>query len=320
MPTGLFNTQNTVGIREDLTNVLTNISPLETPFFSSIGRTKATNTLHEWQTITLAAAAANANVEGASATPASGNTTTRVGNRTQIFTKPVKVSGTQLNVDEAGRANEWAFQLDLKAKELARDIEYQLVGSTAAAAGDVSGDTARQLEGLGFNAATNATAGWLSSNVETLLTTASDTGTRKNMSETNFNNLLQTCWTAGGKPDAIHTAAYLKRVISSFSANATRYSTVQFSDGMLKAPVSVYESDFGIVRIYLNRYIAVTALAAIETQYWAVAELRPTTFTKLAATGDAEFGQYVSELTLAAYAYTSSGKLIGAASAAGATT
>ena len=178
-------------------------------------------------------------------------------------------------------------------------------------------DVGRQLEGLGLGDVTNATAGYLSSNVVSLLTTASATGTRKNLTETVFNNLLENCWTAGGNPDAIHVGGYNKRVVSSFSANATRTASVDFGDTRLQAAVDVYQSDFGIVKILLNRYVSSTNLAAIETAHWKVAELRPVSFSRLANTGDREHG---TEHTLAAYAPTSSGKVIGLASAAGATT
>ena len=313
MPTAIFNTDNVIGNREDLSDVITNISPTETPFLSSIRRVPASGILHEWQTVTLADAAANAIAEGASAAPASGNATTRIGNRCQIFEKTLRVSNTQMAVSSAGRNNEWAFQMDLKAKELVRDIESQLVGSSAAAAGDTSADTARQLEGWGMNSIANATAGFLSS-------TASDVNTRKNLTETVFNNLLQTIWNSGGNPDTVYVGGYNKRVISNFSANATRQSSVDFGDKKLNASVQVYESDFGIIKIRLSRYVAVTNVAMIETQYFALAQLRPISFARLARDGDRELGHFIAEATLAAYAPASSGKIIGSASAEGATT
>jgi len=323
MPSGLFHTQNTIGIREDLTDILTNISPSETPFLSSIQRTKASNSYHEWQTITLASAAtagANSNVEGCSATPGSGNTTTRIGNRTQLMMKTLRLSSTVMAVNEAGRANEMSFQMNLKLKELALDANAACILQSAAAAGDVTGETARQFEGWGLSDITNATAGFLSANVKTLLTTASDTGTRKNMSETDFNGLLQTIWESGGNPDTIYVNGYLKRVISNFSANATRYSSVDFGDKRLNAAVNVYESDFGQVTIKLERAMPKTNVAAIETQYWGIAELQPVQYTKLATDGPRISGMWTWEFTLCAYAPAASGKLIGAASAAGATT
>lgn len=321
MPTALNDTDHIIGMREDLTDVITMISPTETPFLSSIGRTRAAQVNHEWQTFDLAAAAssgANAVAEGASAVAASGSVTTRLGNRTQIFEKTIRVSNTMLSVNLAGRQSEWTFQMNAKAKELARDMENQLIQSSAQAAGDVSAETARQLEGLGLGGAADATAtgGYTSANREELAANATD---RANMTETNFNNLLQTIWAAGGMPDTVLCNGYLKRVISNFSANATRYSSVDFGNKQLNAAVDVYQSDFGQIQIKLDRYVAVTKLGIIQTEYFKLAELRPVEFSRLAKTGDRELGQFVTEVTLAAYAPSSSGRLQGAASASGAT-
>ena len=132
-------TDQTIGNREDLTDVLTNISPTDTPFISSIGRTSARSVNHEWQTDTLAAAlSANANDEGFSATNASAGPTTRLGNRTQIFDKTVMISNTELAMDPAGRDNEWAYQLMKATKEIARDIERSCVESSGQTSGEAT--------------------------------------------------------------------------------------------------------------------------------------------------------------------------------------
>ncbi len=106
-----FRTYAAVGLREDLSDIIYNISPTDTPFMSSVGKTKATAVYHEWQTDSLAAAAANAAVEGADASTATLSPTTRVGNRTQISQKTVGVTGTLQAVDKAGRKSELAYQL-----------------------------------------------------------------------------------------------------------------------------------------------------------------------------------------------------------------
>ena len=106
-----FRTYTAIGQREDLSNTIFNIAPTETPVVSSIGKTKATATYHEWQTDTLAAASAGGLVEGADASGASDTHTVRVGNRTQIQGKTVHISGTLDAVDKAGRKTETAYQL-----------------------------------------------------------------------------------------------------------------------------------------------------------------------------------------------------------------
>jgi hypothetical protein len=80
-----YQTYTAIGMREDLSDVIYSISPTDVPFMSSIGKTKATAVLHEWQTDSLAAASLdNFTVEGATASDATMSPTTRVGNRTQI--------------------------------------------------------------------------------------------------------------------------------------------------------------------------------------------------------------------------------------------
>ena len=59
VPTNTRLTFSAIGIREDLSNIIYNIAPTETPFLSGCGRETADNTNFEWQTDTLATAAAN---------------------------------------------------------------------------------------------------------------------------------------------------------------------------------------------------------------------------------------------------------------------
>lgn len=83
-----YQSYQSIGNREDLSDVIYNISPTETPFLNSVGKTKATAVYHEWQTDSLAAVnVSNAVVEGATATDATLSPSVRVGNRTQISQK-----------------------------------------------------------------------------------------------------------------------------------------------------------------------------------------------------------------------------------------
>ena len=51
-PAQTYDTYDITGQREDLSNIIYDVSPTMTPFMSNIGRGKATHTLHEWQTDT----------------------------------------------------------------------------------------------------------------------------------------------------------------------------------------------------------------------------------------------------------------------------
>ena len=130
-----FQTYAAIGNREDLSDIIYNISPTDTPFMSSIGKEKASGTLHEWQTDALATAAANAQIEGDEITFTAVTPTVRLNNQTQISRKSVIVSGTQDTVNSAGRNNELAYQISKSSKELKRDMEVVLTANQSVNAG-----------------------------------------------------------------------------------------------------------------------------------------------------------------------------------------
>ena len=144
-PANTFDTYDSVGIREDLSNVIHNISPEETPFYSKAAKKAAKNTLVEWQTDSLRASSVNAHIEGDTTTAEARAATTRLGNYTQIFKNAVVVSDSDDNVDNAGRAKEIAYQTLKIAKEQKLDIEKALFANNARAAGNST--TARELAG-----------------------------------------------------------------------------------------------------------------------------------------------------------------------------
>ena len=115
-PTGVYVTFSSKGLREDLENVIYDISPTDTPFMSMGSRSDAIAVNHEWQTDALAAAANNHHEEGATLTAAEPTATTRVGNICQISLKTTLVSGTLDAVSKAGRKEELAYQMSTQAR------------------------------------------------------------------------------------------------------------------------------------------------------------------------------------------------------------
>ena len=103
-PGNTFDSYDAVGIKEDLSDVIYNISPEETPFYTKSRKTTASNTLHEWQTDSLRASTTNAHIEGDATTAEARTATTRLGNYTQIFKNAVVVPDTDEGLDKAGRA------------------------------------------------------------------------------------------------------------------------------------------------------------------------------------------------------------------------
>ena len=117
VPANAFDQYEAVGNREDLSDMIFDVSPEETPILSAIKKTKATNTLHQWQTDELGAGKANAQVEGDDATGTAVTPTVKLNNYTQILEETVIVTGTQESgMNPAGRNSEMAYQTARKMK------------------------------------------------------------------------------------------------------------------------------------------------------------------------------------------------------------
>ena len=306
----VLQTYTTVGIREDLADIIYNISPTDTPFMSGVGKNKATNTLHQWQTDTLSAVAANAKVEGATISYPTLTSTTKVGNYTQISTKACQVSATDDAVDTAGRSSVLAYQVAKAAKELKRDMENALLSNVAAAAGDAT--TARALGGVVTWMTSNVSAGTGGSGAgEGAIRTD---GTQRAFTETLLRSTLKTTWDSGGNPNVIMLNGFNKQKLSFFTGGATRFDKAE--DKRLMTSIDVYESDFGTMQVIPNRWIRKANSTAakrgqdvhlLEMDFWAVSFLRDFKLQNPAQTADADQRFLVVEYTLEAKNELSSG-------------
>ena len=159
-PTGVYVTYSAAGLREDLENVIYDISPTDTPFMSMGGRSDAVAVNHEWQTDSLAAASGtNYNEEGSTLAATEPAATTRLGNICQISLKTTLVSGTLDAVSKAGRKEELAYQMTKRASELKRDMETSLVGVNQSKTAMAADTTVRKLGSLSSWVTTNASVG-----------------------------------------------------------------------------------------------------------------------------------------------------------------
>ena len=148
VPTGTFTGYSAEGEREDLADIIYDISPMDTPFMSNIARDSCSAVFCEWQTDSLdSATASNAVLEGDDASTNTAVATVRFGNYTQIMDKVARVSGTLRAVDTAGRRDEFSYQIAKRGRELKRDIESAFLSNNAAVAGSAA--TARKLAGAG---------------------------------------------------------------------------------------------------------------------------------------------------------------------------
>ena len=301
-PTNTFSTTAAIGNREDITDIIYRISPTATPFMSMCAKTKASNTLHEWQTQDLAAAAVNAQAEGDNAAAKSVTPTTRLNNRTQISTKTVIVSGTQRAMNPAGRKDELGYQLSLASLELKRDMEFGLTQNSVLATGP------RQSRGLVGWAGDNVDAGtgYVAPNYTTNV--AQTDGTQTAFTESRMKNVLQKCFTAGGEPDMILLGPLAKQTFSSFTGNSQRFDKGE--DKSLTAAVDIYISDFGTLKAMPSRFQRARDVWVLQSDKWALAYLRGFTTVELAKTGDADQRELIVEYALEARQPKASGAVV----------
>ena len=293
-PTNTFDTYDSIGEREDLSDVIYNISPTDTPFLSSAAKVKATAVLHEWQTDSLAAAStSNAVIEGDEATLDAVTATTRLSNSCQIMDKTVVITGTQEAVDKAGRASELAYQIAKNAKELKRDMEAQITTNNAEVTG--SATAAREMGSLGAWVATNDVMG-TSGTSGSVGNTARTDGTQRAFTEDLLKSVIKSVWNEGGDPTMVMVGPFNKQKLSGFTGNSTRFDAG--ADATLYTSVDVYASDFGQLQVVPNRFSRDRDAYVLDMNYWGVAFLRDFTMHELSKTGDSEKRQLLVEATL----------------------
>ena len=293
-PTNTFVSTAAIGNREDLTDIIDMITPSETPFYSMIGKSKASGTLHEWQTQALRAGKQNAQAEGDDTTATAVTPQIRLGNYTQILKEAASVSGTQESVDKAGKKSEMAKQMALKSAEMKLDVEFALTrnGTTASAP--------RQMRGLvGWMAGANVSSGtgYVAPNYLPGGNVAQTDGTARAFTESLLKDTLQKTFIAGGRPNVLMMGATQKQTFSTFTGNATRQKD---ADNKLNASIDVYVSDFGTLKAIVNLQQRARDVFVLQSDKWAFATLRPWQKTPLAKTGDSERNQILLEGTLEA--------------------
>ena len=308
-PSNTFDSYDAKGIREDLSNVIYNISPEETPFYSSLKKVKASNTLHEWQTDTLRASAANAHIEGDDTTASAMTATSRLGNYTQIFKNAVTVPDTDEGLDKAGRSAEMAYQTLKIAKEQKLDIEKALFSNNARVAG--SGTVARELAGAPSWMKSNITnAGTGAANPTGDGTDARTNGTQTAFTQTDFDSAMQSIWENGGRPDSVYLSAYQMNIALGFTGNNNQRSAVQAGDKKVVKSLDVYVTPWGTVEFTPTRENAGRDVFIMQNDMWSCAALRPTKNTALAKTGDSTKRQVLTELTLVCKNEKASGMVV----------
>jgi hypothetical protein len=314
MPANTYGTYQVVGNREDLIDKVFMISPADTPFTSAIAKVSADGVYHEWQTDALRAPnGQNAAVEGADAVYLAQTSTSRIGNRCQIVQDTFSVSGTQEAVRTAG-PKEIARLSAKKAVELKKDIEAAALSNTTQNAGSAS--VARLMAGVAAWTSSNYVGGAGGSAPNYSTNTAPVAGTLAAFTESMLKTALLGAYNAGGNVSQVHMRGIDKQLSSAFTGNATRFQPVEGTGkaATLQTSYSVYASDFGNVAMIPNRVLSAqstpdNSVYVLDTDFWALATLRPFDKEELAKTGDARNFQVTWEGTLEARNQASSAQI-----------
>lgn len=302
--TNTFTKYSVVGLREDLSNLIANISPEETPFVTNITKRRSvSNTFFEWQQDSLAAAAANAQIDGDDVASFTATTaTSRLGNYTQILRNDFIIADNLGgSLDLAGRRSEIAYQTAKIGKEQRRDLEFNLCGvNQAAVAGNNT--TARKTASLSAFIKTNTSKGTggadptVSSGV---VNAARTDGTQRAFTEAMLKDVIQSAWTEGGSPTMLMVGAFNKRAVSAFAGIAAqRYMAPSDGPTSIIGAADVYLSDFGSVTIVPNRFSRARDAYLIDPDLIEIATLRPMSSQELAKTGDATKFMIIQETGL----------------------
>jgi len=301
-PDNTFTSFDAVGNREDLTDMIYDISPTETPFSSRAKRTTCKATFHEWQTDSLADVDTdNAHIQGDDADFDAVIPTVRLGNRTQIVRKTCVIAGTQEAVDKAGRKSEVAFNTMKKGKELKRDLEAIFLSNQAADAGEAT-EATRMGTLLAFlHTNTDFATDGADPDYEDVPDDTRTDGTPRVFLETQLAEVVQSCWDNGADPSIIMLGGAMKRRFSAFEGLAERRwqaSGKRPGQAVVMGGADVYAGDFGTLTTVPNRFMRSRDVLILDMQYVEVPYLRPITPIPLAKTGDSIKWMILGELTL----------------------
>jgi hypothetical protein len=281
-----YTTYDQVGVAEDVSDIITDISPTDCPLYSTIRSEKASARIIEWQEDSLAAASNNAQVEGADPSMATLSATTMRTNNCQIMSKAFQVSATADAIKTYGRAKETAYQLGKALKEIKRDVERAFIGvDNAAVTGNASGPVAREMA--------SATQQIVSGNQIDAGSNATDA-----LTEAKLLDAHQACYTAGGDPSVLYLKPADSEIVAGFTGSSGRTRNFNDESKTLTNVVDVLVNPYGTLKVVLNRHQLTTHAFLLDPTMWRTAVLRPFSRTLLSKSGDSDRHFIVGELSL----------------------
>lgn len=290
--TNAFDTYTATADREDLSNIIYNISPMQTPFMSSIGTRNVKNVVFDWQTESLPTPSGAGQLEGFELSRAASTATTRASNVCQISYRDATVTGSQEASDAAGKKSEMAHQLAIMAKALKRDMEEALCQKGAKTTGNAT--TARVTGGFESWITSNDSRG--TGGASTGGGAAPTDGTQRALTEDLLKDVLELMFTNGAEPNLAICGPVNKQKISGFTG---RSQARQFVDAnTVEASVAIYSSDFGELKIVPSNRSRERSLLLVDPEFAKVSYLRNFETIDIATIGDAQTKMIVAEYGL----------------------
>ena len=287
-----FDTYSAQADREQLSDVIYNISPQTTPFMSSIGKNTIKNVVFDWQTENLPTPSGAGNLEGFELTRSASTATTRVSNVAMISKRDATVTGSQQSSDPAGKKSEMAHQLAIMSKALKRDMETALCQKGAKTTGNAT--TARVTGGFESWITSNASRG--TNGAATGNGAAPTDGTQRALTEALLKDVLQSAFSNGGEPSLAICGPVNKQKISGFTGRASARQMIDANT--VEASVSIYASDFGELKIVPSNFSRERSLLLVDPDFAKVSYLRDFQTVDIATIGDAETKMIVVEYGL----------------------
>jgi hypothetical protein len=260
---------------EDITDIITNISPDDTPMLTKFGNKTAKSTTVTSLTDSLPVPDSTPIVEGADVTTNPVNARGKVDNYVQIFDAPFWLSDTQIATLKHGVNDEVAYQIDIHSQKLALSMEKAIVTHDAANIG--ADGVAPKMGGIPFFNTVNNTVSSV-------------------FSETKFNDACAAAWEKGGKPSLALLAMKNKRIANTFNAGANKNRDQ--GDKKVIGPVKFYESDAGVVEWMPHRLISTARVDILDPQYFKMRFLIPAHMEPLAKTGHKDNYLITAQTTL----------------------
>ena len=290
--TNAFDTYTATSDREQLSNIIYNISPQTTPFMSSIGKNSIKNVVFDWQTESLPTPSGAGNLEGFELSRAASTATVRNSNVAMISKRDATVTGSQQASDPAGKKSEMAHQLAIMSKALKRDMETALCQKGAKTTGSA---TAARVTG-GFESWVKTNVGNAAGSTPTGGGTAPTDGTQRALTEALLKTTLQSCFSSGGEPSMAICGPVNKQVISGFTGRSSARQMVDANT--VEASVSIYASDFGELKIVPSNFSRERSLLLVDPDYAKVSYLRDFKTVDISTVGDAETKMILCEYGL----------------------